>query len=598
MSSRLQRELEDALNRLDKAHMRRFPVPTPELSDFVTNDILGASKAAPVVDAAAESARTHGVGSGASRLLGGDGEPIRNAEAAAAAWLKAPAALLCPSGFQANLGVVTSLARPRDTILSDELNHASLIDGARLSGARISVFRHRDLHDLEQRLIGSRGSRRRIVVTESLFSMDGDLAPLAAIASLCKKYDASLVVDEAHAVGLLGPEGSGACAILEANPDLKEVLAARIVTGSKALGVAGAFVVGSEALRDTLVNHARSFVFTTGIALPVASALSAAIEWVKGRDKERGKILTGAAFLASELRLPVPDGAIVPVPQGPPEVALEAAETLRSQGIAVHAVRPPTVPKGTSRLRIVVHADHSERDLKTIVRTLLPLIPSAPVEPQTHAPKPWVVIGTDTDAGKTVASAFVLHALANRGPAAYWKPIQSGQPSDTETVRELMADAPITFHEPAYEFDLPASPDQSAWAEGRRINENVVDAQLAEKLQASSMPLVIETAGGLCVPWNEDFQTSDWVARQRPNLILVARSGLGTLNHTQLTLHAMHAFGQKPKVLILVGPFHEENRAGLQGKLACPILQIPHLDPLDAHALRELAQTLDSTWLD
>ncbi len=594
MSNRLQRELEEALNRLDKVHMRRYPVPAPELADFVSNDILGASKASAVVQAAAKAARELGVGSGASRLLGGDTEVARVAERTAASWLNAPASLLFPSGFQANLGVITCLARRGDTILSDELNHASLIDGARLSGARISVYRHFDLADLERRLRGARGSRRRIVVTESLFSMDGDLAPLAEIAALCKQYDASLIVDEAHAIGLLGPAGRGACADL----DLGEVLGARIITGGKALGVAGAFVVGSQALCDTLVNHARSFVFTTGIALPVASALTAAMDWVRTRDDARAQILEGARFIAKELALPEPAGAIVPIPLGPPETALAAAETLRAEGIAVHAVRPPTVPRGTSRLRIVVHAAHAQKDLETIVRTLRPLIPDAPIVPKAPAKKPWVVIGTDTDVGKTVASAFVLHALAERGPASYWKPIQSGQPSDTEAVRELIGKARVDFHTPAYELDLPASPDQSALAEGRRINENVVDRQLAQTLQDSADPLLIETAGGLCVPWNEDFQTSDWMARHRPNLILVARSGLGTLNHTQLTLHALHALGLKPKVLILVGPIHDGNRDGLQSKLACPIIEIPHLDPLDADALRSLVESTDMTWLD
>jgi 8-amino-7-oxononanoate synthase len=596
--NRLQRELEEALKRLDKAHMRRVPVPAPEFADFVTNDILGASKAGPVVEAAAEAPRVHGVGSGASRLLGGDAQPAREAEQAAADWLKSPAALLFPSGFQANLGLITCLAQAGDVVLSDELNHASLIDGARLSGARISVYRHLDLEDLEHRLIGASGSRRRLVVTESLFSMDGDLAPLAAIAALCKKYDASLIVDEAHAVGLLGPHGRGACAALEPNSDLEEVLAARIITGGKALGVAGAFVVGSHAVRDTLINHARAFVFTTGIALPVAAALTAAIKWVASQETARAQILTGALQLAQQLGLPKPDGAIIPVPMGPPETALKAAKTLREQGIAVHAVRPPTVPKGTSRLRIVVHAQHTPEELNTIVQTLQPLMPKASIGVLPPTAKPWVVIGTDTDVGKTVASAIVLHALAKNGPVAYWKPIQSGQPSDTEAVRELTTSIKVHFHEPAYEFDLPASPDQAAWAEGRRINENVVDAQLVQKLQGNAGALVIETAGGLCVPWNEDFQNSDWVARHKPNLILVARSGLGTLNHTQLTLHALQAFGQKPKALILVGPIHNENHAGLQTKLACPIVQIPHLDPLDHSALQNLVATLDMTWLD
>jgi dethiobiotin synthase len=442
------------------------------------------------------------------------------------------------------------------------------------------------------------GSRRRFVVTESLFSMDGDWAPLAEIAALCKRYDAGLIVDEAHAVGLLGPQGKGACAALAGNSSLDEVLVARVITGGKALGVAGAFIVGSRALCDTLINRARAFVFTTGIALPLAAALSAAVQWVAKLDRERAHILAGAQFLARQLGLPKPAGAIVPVPLGPPETALNAAKTLRTAGIAVHAVRPPTVPKGTSRLRIVVHSHHTQEQLDTIVQTLLPLIPRAPIAPARSSSKPWVVIGTDTDVGKTVASAVLLRALRARGSVAYWKPIQSGPPSDTETVGRLTEDLDIAFFQPAYEFQRPASPDQSAWAEGRRINENLVDQQLIANVGNGTTPLVIETAGGLCVPWNEDFQTSDWVARHRPNLVLVARSGLGTLNHTQLTLHALHTMGLKPRAIFLVGPPHPENWTGLQTRVACPILQVPMLDPLNSETLQELVESLDWTWLE
>ncbi|MCA9001705.1 MAG: aminotransferase class I/II-fold pyridoxal phosphate-dependent enzyme, partial [Planctomycetes bacterium] len=393
--------------------MRRTLIAGPDGADFVTNDIFRASKAPEVVRAAQEVAAQSGVGSGASRLLGGDAEVVRQAETQAAEWLNAPATLLFPSGFQANLGLLSTLARPGDTILSDELNHASLIDGARLSGARISVYRHLDLADLEARLRGSAGSRRRIVVTESLFSMDGDLAPLQRIAELCRQHQASLVVDEAHAIGLLGPRGAGAWASLHAGPELDEVLAARIITGGKSLGVAGAFVVGSRALCDTLINRARSFVFTTGIALPLAGALTASIQWVAGLKREREHILSGAQFLARALGLPEPAGAIVPVPCGSEATALAAAEALRSKNISVHAVRPPTVPPGTSRLRLVVHADHTADQLETIVDTLRAFQPEAPERPPAAAGRAWVVIGTDTDVGKTVVSSLILHGLSS-----------------------------------------------------------------------------------------------------------------------------------------------------------------------------------------
>ncbi|HPF14319.1 MAG: dethiobiotin synthase [Planctomycetes bacterium] len=592
----IEREWQAALERLDQEHMGRQLVAQPEGADFLTNDVLGLSQHPAVRQAAAQAASLYGVGARASRLLGGDHGLLLQAEAAAAAWIGTPAALLFPTGFQANLGLLGALAGPADVLLSDELNHASLIDGAKLSGARVVVYDHATLDRLRDALKANLSAHRRWVVTESLFSMDGDMAPLAAIVELCRTYDARLIVDEAHAAGLVGPQGRGACATLA---DADDVLIARVVTGGKALGVAGAFVLGSEVLRRWLLHRARAFVYTTGIPLPLAAALTAAIELVPSLDAERARVLQGARRLALALELPEPAGAVVPIPCGPAQVALELARTLRQQGLSLHAVRPPTVPEGSSRLRVVLHHDWSEPSLERLIEAVRT---ARMVGTQTKAsgprPKPWVVVGTDTDVGKTITSAILVHLAAREGPVFYWKPIQSGLPSDTETLRALCTDCQLTCLPPGIEFSLPKSPDQAAAAEGRTIQEARIQRQLEQHLSTTPGPWIVETAGGLLVPWNDHFQNLDWLAQIRPKIALVARSGLGTLNHTQLSLRALAQARLAPDVVFLVGPPHRDNREFLARQVACPVLEIPWLESLDAAHLAEFASTLDRSWFD
>ena len=544
----IEREWQEALDRLDREHMGRNLVPSGAGPDFLSNDVLGLSQHPAVCNAASETAQSHGVGARGSRLLGGDHPLLQAAEEAAANWIGAEAALLFPTGFQANLGLLTSLVGPQDALLSDRLNHASLIDGARLSRGQVRIFEHADLDSLRTQLVASRHARRRFVVTESLFSMDGDLAPLQAIGELCAEFDAQLIVDEAHAAGLLGPDGRGACCLL---PELPSALIARIVTGGKALGSAGAFVLGSHALRRTLLNRARSFIYTTGMPLPIAASLTAAIAQMPNMQAERERVLQGAQSLAKTLGLPKPAGAIVPIPCGSADRALQLAAELRQGGLHLHAVRPPTVLEGSARLRVVVHENHRAEDLQRIA-DLVGNIPKQ--EPAKAKPKPWVVVGTDTDVGKTVASAILLQAACTRGSASYWKPIQSGLPSDTQTVRELTQNTSAHFFPNGFALSLAKSPDQAARAEGRHIEEARIDQLLAKHVEAGPHPLIVETAGGLCVPWNDHFQNLDWIARHKPNVVLVARSGLGTLNHTQLTLRALSNCGVTPKALLLMGP--------------------------------------------
>lgn len=556
--------------------------------DFTTNDYLGLARSPTLVEAARAALAEHGAGGRASRLLAG-GSPVEVAlEERAARWLACEAALFFPSGYQANLGVLTTLAGPGDAILSDAANHASIVDGARLSRALVRVFEHADPAAL-QRLLEQpavRAARRRIVVCESIYSMDGDRAPLERLHALCRAHDAWLVVDEAHAVGLLGPRRAGLVAGL---PDARRV-AARIVTGGKALGAGGAIVGGSRALVGELVNRARSFVFTTASSPAVPAAFRAAIDAVDPPAGEAGasaraeRALRNARRLAAALELPEPAAAIVPFVVGDERGALAVAEATRAAGFFVRAVRPPTVPAGTSRLRLTVHADHSTETLDALVATLRSRASAPNEDRRADAPRarPLFVTGTDTGIGKTVVSALLLAAAARRGPAGYWKPVQTGSDSDTAEVARLAGRAPGELPEPAYAFPLPASPHEAARAAGSSVDVEHLRAVYRERLGDRTGTLVCELAGGLLVPLTDDVTQLDWLARDRPELVLVARSGLGTLNHTLLSLEALAARHLRPRALFLVGDPHPSNRATLARASGLPIFEVPRFDDLEA----------------
>ena len=534
--------------------------------DFASNDYLGLSRDPAVVEAARRALSDEGAGGRASRLLGGGGVNHRLAEEQAAEWLGAQASLLFPSGYQANLGLVGALVGRGDAIFSGSLNHASLIDAARLSRARVHVHRHLDLAELETQLERARAARRRLVLTEGVFSMDGDSPPLVEMAELCERHDAWLVVDEAHAAGLIGPQGAGAWAAAGLESD---ALAARIVTGGKALGVGGAFVVGSAALREHLVNRARSFVFTTAPPPAVAAALHAAIERARSMQAERAHTLQLARELASGLGLPAPAAAVVPFVVESSERALELASELNSAGLDVRAVRPPTVPENGSRLRAVLHAFNTAAEVDELSRRLSQVPDSAAPrrKSQSDLARALFVVGTDTEIGKTVVSAMLVHAAARLGAAAYWKPVQTGEDSDTQTVGELTRLEPHALLRPAWSLKLPASPHEAAKHEGKLIEPSTLEESFdGLRRMLPDTRLIVELAGGLLVPYRDDPELvtqAHWLEKARVPLVLVARSGLGTLNHTLLTLEALRARHLEPRALFLVGDAHESNRETL-----------------------------------
>jgi 8-amino-7-oxononanoate synthase len=352
--------LDEALRALERdGLLRARPLPTPAGSiSFCSNDYLGlADRAAPPEPS----------GSGASRLVCGEAEQHIALESALATWLRTESALVFTSGYAANVGVLSALASRDDLIVSDALNHASIIDGARLSRAEIAVVPHCDLDAISAALARPRRGRAW-VVTESYFSMDADGPDLRRLRDLCDVHGAALVVDEAHAAGVLGPDGRGLCAAAGVVPDVL------VGTLGKSLGACGAFAAGSSSLTNWLWNRARSFVFSTGLSPAVAAAALVHLRLSIADPARRARVATAASHLRSGLasrgaRLRG-HGHIVPWVLGDVTTALDLASALRERGIHVVAIRPPTVPPGEARLRLTVTARHDEASIEHFLSVL------------------------------------------------------------------------------------------------------------------------------------------------------------------------------------------------------------------------------------
>lgn len=597
MSDEIRAELRERLAQLARAGLARtLELSSDERIDLVSNDYLGLSRHPEVIAAGRAALKARGAGARASRLLGGGAIEDREAERRMAEWLGQEDALLFSSGYQANLGTLTTLVQPGDAILSDELNHASLIDAARQTKARRLIFAHEDLGVLEDKLREVRSARRRWVVTEGVFSMEGDRSSLVELSRLCAEHDAWLIVDEAHSIGLIGPEGAGAWAEARRLGADASRLAALVVPCGKALGVAGGFVSGRAELRDLLASAARSFVFSTGVAPALSGALCAAIPLARKADAGRAHLRLLSQALAEELGCAPSPSAISPVLVGDNQLALDLAQRATEQGFEVRAVRPPTVPRGTARLRVVLHADNREDDVRRLGALLAPHRQHT-MSPNTPALRPLFVVGTDTGIGKTVVSALLTRAAAAVTKVTYWKPVQTGDDSDTETVRSLCADTSARFVEPSFAFALPASPHEAAAAEQASVCTATLEARLAELVEEPG-ELIAELAGGLLVPYDDVETQADLLARITPRLVLVARSGLGTLNHTLLTLEALRGRGLEPEALVLVGDEHPSNRETLRAMGRVPLIyELPQLSLVSAEALASWLADNDLTSL-
>jgi len=342
--------------------------PGERLINFSSNDYLGLASDARIAEALAVGTRTWGAGAGASRLVCGDFLPQHELEAELARFASSEAALLFGSGYAANCGILPSFAGPEDLILSDALNHASIIDGCRLSRARVEVYPHGDEGAVEKALRAP--ARRKIVVTDAVFSMDGDRAPLRELAALCSAAGGLLIVDEAHATGVIGPRGAGLAAELGVAADV------RMATLSKAFGVAGAYVAASRAVCDLLLNRARPLIFSTALPPALACAARASLEILAGSegDARRSRLWSNVRRFAAGLReagLPArEDSAIFPVVTGTPDRALAMTAHLRELGILAKPIRPPTVPQGTSRIRFAVTSAHTVEHIDRAIAAL------------------------------------------------------------------------------------------------------------------------------------------------------------------------------------------------------------------------------------
>lgn len=368
------------LSGLEGLRLRRTPIETRRLDglwierggrrllSFSCNDYLNLSHHPDVKAAAMAAIETYGAGSGAARLVTGDHPPLEALEAALAAWKGAESACVFGSGFLAAVGTIPAVVGSGDLIVLDALSHACLFSGAKLSGARVETFAHNDAADLERLLNAHRGeARRALVVTEGVFSMDGDLAPLDAIGAVCERFDAWLMVDDAHALGVIGA-GRGSGAVF---PSARVHLA--MGTLSKALGSFGGYVCADRPVIDLLKTRARSSVFATALPPAAAAAALAALRIVETEPQRAAAVLNKARAFTAAAGLPPAQSAVVPVIRGSAKAALDAQARLEAEGLLATAIRPPTVPKGAARLRLAFNAEHDKADIARLAEAVLRL---------------------------------------------------------------------------------------------------------------------------------------------------------------------------------------------------------------------------------
>lgn len=359
----------DALHELDVAGLRRRPAHRDEpagrivngLVNLSSNDYLDLAGDSRLAEAAADAAARWGAGAGASRLITGGTTLHRELETALAGWKGADDAIVFSSGYLANLGVIAALAGPGDLICSDALNHASIVDACRLSRAEVAVYPHGDVDAVDRAL--SRQARRRFVVTDGIFSMDGDAGDLRSLCDVADAHGAVVIVDDAHGAGVVGPDGTGTAAAQGVSGRVHVTVG----TLSKALGAAGGYAVARGDVVDLLRNQARAFVFDTAPAPPAVAAALAGLHVSRAEPWRRARAVERAQILARGLGVATPAGCVVPLVLGEAAEALDASMALRAAGFAVVAIRPPSVPPGTSRLRFATTAAHSGRDIEAVV---------------------------------------------------------------------------------------------------------------------------------------------------------------------------------------------------------------------------------------
>jgi 8-amino-7-oxononanoate synthase len=514
-----------------------------------SNNYLGLADDPRVRAAAIDATRRYGTGSGASRLVSGTTQLHHELERELAAFEGTDDAVLFSSGYLANIGVLTTITGPDDVVFSDELNHASIVDACRLSRATTCVYRHADVDRLSHAL-RSTEARRRIVVTDTVFSMDGDLAPLRDLADLCNMHDAILVVDEAHATGVLGPHGAGATDALGLTGEVPVVVG----TLSKALASTGGYVATTSEIASLIRNRARTHVFDTAPAPSTIAAARAALGIARTDNRRRERVRDLAGRVARELRAlgydaGEPAAAVIPVLVGDPNDAVALSERLLERGVFCPAIRPPSVPEGTSRLRVTVMATHTDehidRALEAFGRTQGRRAHRRPA-------RSVFVTGTDTGVGKTIATAAIARNLAQAGnTVAIFKPLQTGTIDGDDDARDAGAlsgcDAFTGIALPD-----PLAPSVAAELAGVDIDVGMIIHRY-EELSNTYDTVVVEGAGGLLVPIDDETTMADLAYRLGLPLVVVARPALGTLNHTALTVEAARSRGLSVEGIVICG---------------------------------------------
>ncbi len=373
LSSLREQGLYRKIREVQSAQGARIRVDGSEVINCASNDYLGLARHPGLMRAAAGAAEKFGTGSGASRLLSGTSPLHSKLESEIAQFLRSEAVLLFNSGYAANSGILSTLCGEDDLILSDALNHASIVDGCRLSRAEKKIYKHLDCNMLESLLKVKSKHRRRWIITESLFSMDGDLAPLHELVKLAEQYGAYIYLDEAHATGVLGEKGRGAASCF----DVEDRITLRMGTLGKALGSYGAYVAGERDIIDYLINRSRSLIYSTSLPPAVLAASIEAVAIIQGSEGDllRGRLFANTVRLAQGLEgmgfnNTNGQAPILPVVLGTVQTALEAANTLFQGGVFAPAIRPPTVPEGTARIRFTVTASHSQEDMERVLSVM------------------------------------------------------------------------------------------------------------------------------------------------------------------------------------------------------------------------------------
>lgn len=602
-----------------------------DVIDTRSNDYLGL--AGEVVSRETPGGAVSRWGAGASRLVSGTWNEHLAAEAALAEWLRVESCLLFSSGYAANVGTVSALAGPGETILSDALNHASIVDGCRLSRADVVVLPHAQTGALERALSNSQGVRW--VVTESYFGMDGVTPDLVALRALCDRHGAALVVDEAHAVGVFGPEGRGLCAAAGVVPDV-------LVGGlGKAFGTQGGFVACDAVFRDWLWNRARSLVFSTAPSPELCLSTAQRLERLRGADEERERLRRFEGQLERRLRsegVPLPPGRhgpVFPVIFGGEAAVLEAAAATRARGVRSQPIRPPTVPAGSSRLRVILRADMNEAVIERLGDCLVEVwcelaarrsratagsavpggagtgeqgpavtapaassgaAPGSTVQTamgaSTRRPQRWVVLGTGTGVGKTFVARALVELLAAKGRAvAGLKPIETGLSaggvSDAARLGEVSFHVKLPTPHPLFGFPDPLTPSLAARRAEASIDLGAISEWVsrAEAFPQGDSPfVVVETAGGVFSPISDRSTNLDLAAALGPaTWVLVAPDRLGVLHDVQSCLQAMKALGRLPDWLVLSAPESPDTSTGtnaseLQRRPVPPIITLPRND--------------------